>query len=174
MDPSADVMEAMLPTSFPTLTLRNATTVICPMMKTTQCPHVQQPCNGAREILCNYHLQRTQHCLLGLFQNTEKGKEKKINGRNPRANPKRRCVKASTRQIFNSIWDGSHYSKLPISSDTHCRRARNCNSLDFGHNKLHLRRAYCCPLTNMGPPEMQTQWKNWRISSNTSRRSKFS
>lgn len=65
-------------------------------------------------------------------------------------------VKASTGQIFNSIWDGSYFIKLPISSDTHCRRARNCNSLHFGHNKLHLRRAYCCPLTNMGLPEMQT------------------
>lgn len=62
-------------------------------------------------------------------------------------------VKASTGQIFNGIWDGSYFTKLP---DTQCRRARNWNSFYFGDNKFHLRRAYCCPLTNMGPPEMQT------------------
>lgn len=44
---------------------------------------------------------------------------KETNGRNPRVslNRKRPCVKASTEQIFNSIWDGIHFIQLYITSD---------------------------------------------------------
>lgn len=94
----------------------------------------------------------------GYFKIQKKQKKRKYMGEIPeliqREDPAR--VKASTGQIFNSIQDRSYFTKLLISSDTHCRRARNCNSSHFGDNKLYLRRAYCCPLTNIGPPEMQT------------------